>query len=339
MPDKRAIDRKRDSAFTAIVGTADDESPITAMIEVSGKLLLVKAGGIYRFISADDIDPERTNIAIQHAHQRVIPYGSDTDFVGKVFLTAHALLIKGFVSQSIDAKAGLACALDIVKEIAAMHDVERDVVAAQDGAISRLEENQRHPETLTMPAVGNLEPKVKAFLQNAVHALEFLRDLARVFFPQCPKKGLFEPIRDAVVEKFGAEDMFAKFLGDLITFNQYIRDARNCGVHPKPTERLVISDFTLRPEGVILPPSIEVIHPMSPQPPTAIANYMTQAREHIADLAELLLALLCGHHTEAPASYPILVLEIPENARQFKHQRFGYGVPAEDGRVPASGNR
>lgn len=332
MTKKRPIDRKRDAACSVIVGTADDTSPITAMIEVNGILHVVKAAGIYRMVMADDIDPDRTNIDIPHAQQRVIAYGSDTDFVCRIFLTAHTLL-RSFMPEGIDTKAGLAHSLDILKEIASMHDVARRIQASQDDALSKLQANQRHSESFALPTAGDLETGAKTFLQRAAHALGLMLDLARVFFPNCPKKGFFEPVRDAAAEKFGPEDMLVQLLSDLMGFTQYIRDARNCVEHPKAAERVVVCDFSLRPDLSILPPSIEVIHPNSPQPPMAILSYMTQVREQITDLTEVLLALLCSRHMQAPGAFPIQVLEIPEDSRQFKEQRFGYGAYTEDGRV------
>lgn len=332
MTKKRQIDRMREAAASVQVGAADDSSPITAMVEVNGILHVVKAGGIYQIIMADDIDPERSNPKIPHAQQRVISYGSDTDFVCKIFLTAHALL-RSWMPEHVDSKAGLAIALDILKDVASMHDVDRRIQASQNDALGKLHANQRHKESFAMPTAGDLESGVKTFLQRAAFALNSLAGLARVFFPDCKTKGYFAPIRDAAADKFGSGDMLVQLLTDLNEFTRYVRDARNCVEHPKATEAVVVRDFSLRPDLSMLPPSIEVIHPNSPQPPMPILSYMTQVREQITDMTELLLALLCDRHIQGPDCFPIQVLEIPESHRQFKAQRFGYGACTEDGQL------
>ncbi len=85
MTQKRKIDIKREAACTVIVGTAEDTSPISALVDVKGILHVVKGAGLYQLVMADDIDPGRTNIDVPHTQQRVIAYGSDTDFVCKIF--------------------------------------------------------------------------------------------------------------------------------------------------------------------------------------------------------------------------------------------------------------
>lgn len=332
MTKKRSIDRKRDAALTVIVGTVDDTSPITVMVEVRGSVHVVKGGGIYQIIMADDTDPGRTNINVPDAQQRVIAYGSDTDFVCKIFLTANGLL-RSYLPKHIDAEAGLAYAFDILKEVASMQDVVRGIQASQDDAMSRLQANQLHNVSFSLPTVGDLDASAKTFLQKAAHALSFMLRLARVFFPDCSEKRFFEPLRHAAVQKFGPEDALPQLLTDLMGFTQDVRDARNCVEHPKATERVIVRDFSLKPDLSISPPSIEIIHPNSPQPKMPILGYMANIQENITDFTELLLALLCSRHMKETGIFPIQVLEIPTDIRQIKYLRYGYGIYTEDDRV------
>lgn len=293
---------------------------------------VVKGGGIYQIFMADDTDPGRTNIDVPHAQQHVIAYGSDTDFVCKIFLTANKLL-RSYLPEHIDAQAGLAYAFDILKEVASMQDVIRGIQASQDDAVSRLQANQLHSVSFALPTVGDLDASAKTFLQRAAHALSFMLGLARIFFPDCSEKRFFNPLHDAAVQKFGPEDVLPQFLADLMGFTQDVRDARNCVEHPKATERVVVRDFSLKPDLSILPPSIEIIHPNSPRPIISILSYMTHIQDSITDFTELLLALLCSRHMKATGIFPIQVLEIPEGIRQFKDLRYGYGIYTEDERV------
>ena len=214
-----------------------------------------------------------------------------------------------------------------------MHDVERRLQTSQDEAQNNLQENQRHIGSFGLTPAGDSETSVKTFMQRTTHALAIMLNLTRVFFPACNTKGFFEPIRDAAAEKFGPEDMLAQLLTDLMKFNKYMRDARNCVEHPKKKKKVIVKDYSLTPNNTILPPSIEVIHPDSPQTMINILDYMAQIREQVSDMTELLIVFLCSRHMEAPGPFPIQVIELPEDRRQFIEQRFGYGVYTEDGQV------
>jgi hypothetical protein len=60
---KTPIERRRESAMRMDVGGTDDASPITSMFAIGDHLHVVKEKSIYEVRLADDIDPQRTNIA------------------------------------------------------------------------------------------------------------------------------------------------------------------------------------------------------------------------------------------------------------------------------------
>jgi hypothetical protein len=60
MPEKRPIDRHRDSGKSMEVGTPE-EGAITEMISLRNTLFIVKKRAIYTVKLADQIDPARSN--------------------------------------------------------------------------------------------------------------------------------------------------------------------------------------------------------------------------------------------------------------------------------------
>ena len=67
----RPIDKLRSGAGSLEISIPDDDSAISEMISTDDRLLVVKGKGIYEIKLADQVDPERTNLAypvITHTH-------------------------------------------------------------------------------------------------------------------------------------------------------------------------------------------------------------------------------------------------------------------------------
>src|SRR4051812_42999973 len=113
---KRPIDHLRESALSMEVGESD--SPITGFVKIGGRLHIVTTRAIYRIMLADEIDPDRTNPDVPNSQQKVLDYGSDSEFVGKTLLTAKQLLDSGFLRQGFDTEAAMKFSFECVKELA-----------------------------------------------------------------------------------------------------------------------------------------------------------------------------------------------------------------------------
>ena len=59
----RPIDKLRNGAGSLEISTPDDDSAISEIISIDDRLLVVKGKGIYEIKFADQVDPERTNLA------------------------------------------------------------------------------------------------------------------------------------------------------------------------------------------------------------------------------------------------------------------------------------
>jgi len=111
--EKRPIDRLRDSGISREIGT-DEEGIVGSMVVINDSLFVIKPNAIYALQTADQIDPERTNIALPKAITRqVLPVGSDSELVGKILLTGVSLLHKGkFLRPGIDFERALSICLN-----------------------------------------------------------------------------------------------------------------------------------------------------------------------------------------------------------------------------------
>ena len=170
-----------------------------------------------------------------------------------------------------------------------------------------------------MPAIGNSTALCKSFIQKADHFLQAVLGLVKLFYGDNAGKAWFESLAQITNQKYGPDDEFAKFMAEALPFLQFVRNARNCIDHPKPAQRVVVRDFALNSEMKIIPPTIEVIHPKSHQPPIAIARFMTDVIEQTSGIFELMIAFMCAKHVQTFAGMPFQIIELPENQRPQKH--------------------
>ena len=173
------------------------------------------------------------------------------------------------------------------------------------------------------------------FLQRQDHALRELFKLVRMFYSNVGSGGW-----DSLKKKLDSEpqdiDNFPKFLAEAVPFLQLIRNARNCVEHPRPEQRLVITNFYLDSTNVLLPPTIEIIHPRTPLERAPVSVFFGQALENIVRVVELMMVFLCARHVKSVGGLAVHVIELPPERRRSPHVRYGYGAMLGDQLVPMS---
>src|SRR3984893_15895441 len=85
----RPIDKGRNAALS--ITLPPDTGGIADMGEINGAMHMIGGSAIYRVQLADDIDRERTNIAIPNTHQKVLSYGTEFPYVRQTLMTARRL--------------------------------------------------------------------------------------------------------------------------------------------------------------------------------------------------------------------------------------------------------
>jgi hypothetical protein len=322
MESKRPIDRIRNSAVSMIVGGPDDPSPIVEMLPIEGIMHFVKEKSIYACKLADNIDPERTNPHIPNVQQKVLAIGSDSLLVGRTLLTAKQLFHEHFLPASFDCKAALALTFDALKNLAAMQTTAEQIQT--DQAASNFEDRRRRDRSVVLPTIGDALTISKSFIQKADHVLQGLLGIVKLFYGDNAGKVWFESLAELAHRHYGPEDQFSKFLAEALPLFQFVRNARNCVEHPKPSQCVVVTDFTLNSAMQIVVPTIEIIHPKSQQVPISIELFMHELIEQISGVFELMIAFMCAKHAQPLGGFSLGLMEVPEAQRRSKHVRFSY---------------
>ena len=185
---------------------------------------------------------------------------------------------------------------------------------------------------IAIPAIGNIAARSKDFVLKGDHSLQSTLGIARVFYGQDAGRQWFDSFSKLVSHRYGESDQFSRFILHALPFLKFIRNARNCVEHPSAIQRVVTRDYLLQPDGTILPPSIEVIHPKTPMPAAPLAEFMSQVLESLVSILEQVIVFICSKHVRPPLeAFPIQVVEWPEESRQH-NVRYSYGLYDAEGR-------
>lgn len=65
-------------------------------------------------------------------------------------------------------------------------------------------------------------------------------------------------------------------------------------------------------------------------------TFFTQTLENLVCVVELMVVFLCARHVSTIGSFPVQVVEVPQERRRSPHVRYGYGVKIGDEIVPIS---
>ncbi len=305
------------------------------MISTGERLLIVKEKGVYEVKLADQVDPERTNIATPNIVQRILPYGAGDAWIGATLLTAYRLLKGSSAQDKVDGDDAFALVLEIVEDISGARQLHDSYAKAEADATANLDPKIRPDRSILVPAIGNVETRCNEFLQRGDHALRELFRLVRMFYSDVGSGG-WESLKAKIDGEPKDIDNFPQFLADVLPFLQLIRNARNCVEHPRPEQRLSVTDFALDPKNALLPPMIEVIHPKTHLEKFPLGVFFSQALQNLVSIVELMIVFLCARNVKSFGGMPIQVMEIPPERRRSPHVRYGYGALLGGQLVPFS---
>ncbi|MBU2534498.1 MAG: hypothetical protein KKB37_17295 [Alphaproteobacteria bacterium] len=320
---KRKIDRIRDSAGSFKVGD-DSDGSISSMTTIGGRLYLIKEKSIYVFSFADEIDPDRKREDIPNTIQKVFDVGSNDEVVIRTILTGIELFKKDRLVDSVDFEAALSSAMEILRDLAAAIAVIEEVEAFL--AKTRGEQVVSKDRAVSLPSFPALQAQTKNFIQKLDHAMQNIFNLICVFYDEKTLRSAgkwLDGLANHLSNTLKPDENFVLFARELAVFGKMVRNTRHCIEHPKPTQRIELSDYKITANLECEEPSISVIHDETPIDPTPIDQFLRHYYENALAGAELLMAHLAMYHVATFGKFPIGVGEIPEGQR-INGVRFGY---------------
>jgi hypothetical protein len=325
MTPKRPIDLLRDSAISMEIAGDGDDSAVSEMISLGDTLYIVKGHSIHAVQLADQIDPDRTNIATPNTHQCVLTVGGADPIVARTLLTAHSLFKKAFLGDSFDEEKGLKLVLELLRSIVTMGDTLAALETAEAQARASFETRQRQRNGLRLPTIINIKARCEAFAQKAGHVINTLEEIAKLFYAEELARKWIDSLAALTKKHYGKDSPFAEYMEGARPFLLFVLGMRNMIEHPAPERQIRVNDFRLLASGQIAPPAVEILQPGEEATTVTITLLMKQVIDNIVSVSELLMAHLCGARAESFAGIPVQVVELPVEQRSNKNQRIYYG--------------
>jgi len=325
--DKRPIDRIRQSALSMQIGDPEDGA-VSVMIDMVSALYVLKERAIYTVQLADQVDPERTNVAVPNTQQRILSIGTHDPEVGRIFLTAYTMFKSMHLGTSFSERDAWSHAFEYLRDIVAMMEIRSALVKAIEEAVAGFNKVVAKDRSITLPALGNAEERCDAFAQKMGHAIDTLKAVARLFYPKELSKKWIDSLTLVAAHKHGEHEPLARFMKEKGSTLLFMRELRNMIEHPQVDVYVRVRDFQFLPSMELVAPSVDIVRPGEGPIAGPLASFMAQVIEELVSSAEVFFALLCGANAKTFSGFPLSVVELPPNCRPNwnPHQRFSYGI-------------
>jgi hypothetical protein len=193
------------------MSVGDKDEAIRGFLKVDGRLHLLKERSIYEIKLADDIDPDRTNINIPNTQQKVLHYGTESEFIGRTLITAQELFKENYLPPEINVQHCVSLSFNAARELALMADAVAAYAAELNVSTNSLQDNRRKDRSVGLPSIQNLEPRFKEFVQRADDSLSSLFAIVRHVYKDF-RKGGWDEFATLIETRHGTDDTFSHFL-------------------------------------------------------------------------------------------------------------------------------
>jgi hypothetical protein len=323
-PPKRPIDRLRDSAVSMAIDSPDDKSGTVATFEIDSRLCIVTGSGVYAIQLADQTDPGRTNPGIRNSMQRLLAIGADDMIVSRILLTAERLCKPAYLGHTFPEKRAVALAWQQTKDVAAMAKMATDFENDQNKIMAAYDGKRITPSQITLPTMEDAEHRFDAFAQKLGHAVNTLKEIARLFYPNLAAKWI-DALTKLAADRYGEDAAFTKYFREVGKTLLFMRDLRNMVEHPKPGIQAKIFDFRQLATGQILVPSVEFEGSPYGTLPNALPLMMALLTEGITSMTEQLIGHMCNSNLIPFAGFDIRVITLQPEECGKSSVRLVYG--------------
>lgn len=246
----------RDSAFSVEVKDPDNldmQEPIIESLVIGESLYLIKANSIFRMLTADSIDPQRTDLETKHSYDKIYDFGCKSEYVARVLMQAKKLapyissadINNDQVLSHVWNMNGLL--LNCRKVVVELEEYYQDLIPKCDKIIS---DNQNNDFMPALPKVPELESKVRVFLTNAklvlIDSFKFL-----ALFYQIPinskNESHFNKHLEFLREQLGESNEIVKLLSQDMSWIRLLSECRNAIEHSSVGQNIEIENFSIKP--------------------------------------------------------------------------------------------
>lgn len=307
--EKDRINQIRDGALSMQVGDEND-GPMFGMVSVmDADLYIVKKHAIYRVFLADEVDPERTNSNVPNGYQKIVGQGADSEIVARSFLTANVLFNSNQLDGVVELKKIMDFSILVMKELLAAQKIECELIDSQAAALAEFKQPKQR--SIALPSIEGLNENLKTFIQKIEHAAQAIFKFTQQFYGHTKK--MWTGFESEVLKIYGEEDEFVKFSRSIRPFMTFVRNLRHGIEHPKAAQQVIVRDFAITPDGMLASPTVQLVHPETPQPQMDLQSFLPQVLGHILEIFEALMIHLASKRIKPFGSFEKAVGFLPSD--------------------------
>lgn len=328
--DQRKIDIIRNSGGMADIGTKEDGA-IVEMVNLNGKLIVLKEKAIYEFKMADNVDPERENPNLPtNIQQKLVNQGSESELVSKLLIGPKMLLRSEFFEDSLDVNRATELSLELLQETIMLEKEINEYLEIEKKESEEYNKRKGEKVSYAIPSIGDVETRCKTIFQKADHIEQILMEIITIFYQndKLTKQSHFPKFYEILKTKYGEEDLFTKYIESTLSFMVIIRGLRNGLDHRLPTTK--VTDFELLKNSDVLSPTIEFKQKKDKLNRISLSEFLPIVLKNMIGIVELTITYLSGKNLKQnPFGYQIR--EIPEEKRKFPKVRYCFWSPMGTG--------
>ncbi|PSW18666.1 hypothetical protein C9I94_24375 [Photobacterium swingsii] len=246
----------RDSAFSIAVKDPDNLDKQEAILEslvIGDSLYLIKANSIYRMLTADSIDPERTELGTKHSYEKVADFGCSSEYVARVLMQAVKLV--PFINSSDAEKDEILShiwglnsqLLNCRNVVSELEHLYQELIPKCNQIISGNQNNDFLP---ALPKVPELDSKVRVYLTNAKLVLIDTFKFLSLFYAipiNDRNESHFNKHVEFLNESLGADNEIVKLLAQDFDWIRLLSECRNAIEHSGEGQRIEVENFSIKP--------------------------------------------------------------------------------------------
>jgi hypothetical protein len=254
----------RDSAFSMEIrdpNDPDDRSPIVQMLTIGDELLIFKETSLHKGLTADTIDPEKSDPSTRHSSELLYSVGTANSFVARMILQ-----FRDMIGLAVPEAARQNTAIQHVWEAnkllleceKAYYHIYKHAIDLMPKCDEIVETHKDKPTIPAIPKIPDLKTHVSDFLINGKKFIVSGYKLLSFFYGM-PMDGRneahFDKHREWIKAELGEKHPIYKVLEADEPWVRLIAECSNAIRHEEVGLKLEIENFTLKPGNKIAPPA------------------------------------------------------------------------------------
>lgn len=248
--------QKRDDAFSIAINDPDliDGSAITAVENINDAFLLIfKEDAIYKLLTADSTDPQKTQPNTGHTYEKIAAFGAASPYVARIFLQFKKIIDLVFSEDSIKPEL-LEQVWNLNEKLLLCAQFESNIREQLAEVVQKcdiiIEQNKSSRVIPPLAKVKNLENDAKSFLLVGKQLLIDCFKLISLFtgLPLGARNDAhFDKHIKWLTQNRPALKELSLALGDDLFWIRRLSECRNALEHPGPGQSLTIENTKLHP--------------------------------------------------------------------------------------------